>query len=950
MGIQTGPIGSEYIFDYSSLKKGVAESIGLLKQLEAQAKALGSFKVPPITPGVPGAPNAGGGSPGANSAAQLERERQQQVQSAIQLAAKQRDYATAIRMTTAEIEGENGATKRGLDLERQRLTLQQQQQRQEVASARRGFRGVSTIARGAIGLEVATQIPALLEGLSGDKASESLRQTLSALTKTAAAASGISNLTRGIQQIIPPTASWAGTATRVVGAIGAVGLAITATSAVYDIYHAKLVETVQKEADLINQTAGVRAELALLKGALPEGSQALLQGFEQRVDALKAQEDVVKKRLQEQATGEGSGSGLFGGQSVSEQALAQLQLKNPALSAGFSDIQRQIDATRQEFAQSLPFIVQYGSDLEGLIAKLRSGTAGAGGFARELQAMTNVPALPLATALDQIQASILKGVPAAGLARGALKGYYDALPLAQKLNLLTLAQNNLIHALSQHPSPEGVKEISGELEALGQEIARLQAQSPIVINAQMHLQIDQMRVQVAQAITAQNAQAQSQLDQLAEQHATAQANFSRQAGKAWSGYLQQRGRALRDEGREEAKAAEEHSRKLADISADAARDIERIQRESHEKLRQEQREFDIDSTRNVEDFNERRRELLAKGDQAGVAKLTRDFEKEQRRRKEDFARKKSDTLDDTGDKISDRQAQRDLSIKQEQESFARQRQERRAALALQLADMREAAQQQQAEIGQQQADEQREYQKGQAKTKADLARFTADQIQKLEEYQNHVRAVAKELPNALSPEQAETKVALAQIKNQWAGNLDDLKKIFGTGGTNAGYAWKRGFIDQISDAKRGTKEYLDDLKSYLIGQSPPPKGPLSRLDVGGANVGRAWTAGFLGAIRRAPVEAGLDEFRRQLQRESIVHTSGGRRATGAAGNGTGGAGQSQQIRLVLEMRPTDGKALWEVVAQHGLSAAAGNLVEALDLVGGTSSARLSSGAFRPAKP
>ena len=56
-----------------------------------------------------------------------------------------------------------------------------------------------------------------------------------------------------------------------------------------------------------------------------------------------------------------------------------------------------------------------------------------------------------------------------------------------------------------------------------------------------------------------------------------------------------------------------------------------------------------------------------------------------------------------------------------------------------------------------------------------------------------------------------------------------------------------GTIESVLDAARNLfSNFASGVARLLIGESPPPEGPLSRIDVGGRNTALAWIAGFLG--------------------------------------------------------------------------------------------------------
>ena len=61
------------------------------------------------------------------------------------------------------------------------------------------------------------------------------------------------------------------------------------------------------------------------------------------------------------------------------------------------------------------------------------------------------------------------------------------------------------------------------------------------------------------------------------------------------------------------------------------------------------------------------------------------------------------------------------------------------------------------------------------------------------------------------------------------------------------------FLEGIGDKIRGAgtlvSKAFEVLSDYFIGNSPPKKGPLSNIDVGGANIGKAWVDGLIGGIK-----------------------------------------------------------------------------------------------------
>lgn len=67
------------------------------------------------------------------------------------------------------------------------------------------------------------------------------------------------------------------------------------------------------------------------------------------------------------------------------------------------------------------------------------------------------------------------------------------------------------------------------------------------------------------------------------------------------------------------------------------------------------------------------------------------------------------------------------------------------------------------------------------------------------------------------------------------------------GGRSAGIAWGNGLRSAEDWARLMAWELAASTDPILHGKSPPPEGPLSDIDVGGYNVGRAWAEGLAGA-------------------------------------------------------------------------------------------------------
>lgn len=73
-----------------------------------------------------------------------------------------------------------------------------------------------------------------------------------------------------------------------------------------------------------------------------------------------------------------------------------------------------------------------------------------------------------------------------------------------------------------------------------------------------------------------------------------------------------------------------------------------------------------------------------------------------------------------------------------------------------------------------------------------------------------------------------------------------------SGGENLVETWAAGIKNALALAKLSIVPLVGDIADLFIGQSPPPKGPLSRIDVGGYNVGRAWAENFIRGIAVTP--------------------------------------------------------------------------------------------------
>jgi hypothetical protein len=100
-------------------------------------------------------------------------------------------------------------------------------------------------------------------------------------------------------------------------------------------------------------------------------------------------------------------------------------------------------------------------------------------------------------------------------------------------------------------------------------------------------------------------------------------------------------------------AAKTTALQLNDIARTSGDDRLRIERENLERLRDQQEDFDVKSTRSREDYERQRRRLLAEGKRFEAAQLAETFNREQTRAKEDFDREKRRTLRNNAEALGD---------------------------------------------------------------------------------------------------------------------------------------------------------------------------------------------------------------------------------------------------------------------------------------------------------
>jgi hypothetical protein len=113
---------------------------------------------------------------------------------------------------------------------------------------------------------------------------------------------------------------------------------------------------------------------------------------------------------------------------------------------------------------------------------------------------------------------------------------------------------------------------------------------------------------------------------------------------------------------------------------------------------------------------------------------------------------------------------------------------------------------------------------------------------------------------------AELVKAQASGDREWiaevTATLSQLQLRLRSGGLAAGTAFGEGLSDAQYLVALHAQMLANTASKYLIGRSPPPLGPLSRIDEGGENVGRAWAEGlgrgvdFAGLMGRLAVGTG----------------------------------------------------------------------------------------------
>jgi len=88
-----------------------------------------------------------------------------------------------------------------------------------------------------------------------------------------------------------------------------------------------------------------------------------------------------------------------------------------------------------------------------------------------------------------------------------------------------------------------------------------------------------------------------------------------------------------------------------------------------------------------------------------------------------------------------------------------------------------------------------------------------------------------------------------ELNKNWVPNVlsalghGDVAKEFRAGSGNLIDAWLDGIYAKSGDAEQAANYIAGIFADYLVGESPPPEGPLSVIDEGGANVMEAWVEG-----------------------------------------------------------------------------------------------------------
>lgn len=112
----------------------------------------------------------------------------------------------------------------------------------------------------------------------------------------------------------------------------------------------------------------------------------------------------------------------------------------------------------------------------------------------------------------------------------------------------------------------------------------------------------------------------------------------------------------------------------------------------------------------------------------------------------------------------------------------------------------------------------------------------------------YIQAIGELLLGAIRPFMEQISGVAEQL------NSPEAASAFFRGAANTFGAFLRGVVMIGVEIVQAVANIANAIADFLIGQSPPPKGPLSNIDVGGRNVMLAWLEGFVGGFSLEPVE------------------------------------------------------------------------------------------------
>lgn len=96
-----------------------------------------------------------------------------------------------------------------------------------------------------------------------------------------------------------------------------------------------------------------------------------------------------------------------------------------------------------------------------------------------------------------------------------------------------------------------------------------------------------------------------------------------------------------------------------------------------------------------------------------------------------------------------------------------------------------------------------------------------------------------------------------ELNKNWVPNVlnalghGDAAKEFRAGSGNLIDAWLDGIYAKSGDAEQAANYIAGIFADYLVGQSPPPEGPLSDIDDGGVRVADAWVEGMVEGVEES---------------------------------------------------------------------------------------------------